>query len=137
MEVEPWNVLDSSMLWERGVGCALQVSMINSYGSKSKCLREPKLCFVVSAEYSILAELSREMGAIPNEQTQLQILISEKPKGCPDSENFFKPKPISLAQAKTRRTAPVCRTQRKARAEVWVLDIYWCSLLTEMFNISK
>lgn len=137
MEVEPWNVLDSSMLWERGVGCALQVSMINSYGSKSKCLREPKLCFVVSAEYSILAELRREMGAIPNEQTQLQILISEKPKGCPDSENFFKPKPISLAQAKTRRTAPVCRTQRKARAEVWVLDIYWCSLLTEMFNISK
>lgn len=105
MEVEPWNVLDSSTLWERGVGCALQVSMINSYGSKSKCLREPKLCFVISAEYSILAELSREMGAIPNEQTQLQILISEKPKGCPDSENFFKPKPISLAQAKTLQFA--------------------------------
>lgn len=81
MEVEPWNVLDSCMGWERGVGCALQVSVINSSSSKSKCVKEPQLCFVLSAEYSILAELSREMGAIPNKQTQLQILISEKSEG--------------------------------------------------------
>lgn len=118
--------VDPSMGWERG-GCALQVSVINSYSSKSKCVKEPKLCFVLSAEYSVLAELSREMGAIPNEQIQLQILISEKSVGV-QTQNISSAN-LSGSDKDTKNHSSMQNTKKKSS---WSLSSQY--LLVFPFN---